>query len=159
MGSSILTVSYRKSIAIRSYSGEGKDPLLPMLGKFTATLTRGEKEIVEPVYVVKGQGDTALLSRGAAERMGLVQKQRRISLPAQRQGWGNGHHRRCQRWANRMVQQCCSYPKERRRKHQGKAGHDRCQQVRGLSNAVDQIPVVSPFPRSENRKCRCAEAY
>ena len=57
-----------------------------MLGKFTATLTRGEKEIVEPVYVVKGQGDTALLSRGAAERMGLVQKQRRISLPAQRQG-------------------------------------------------------------------------
>ena len=44
-----------------------------MLGKFTATLTRGEKEIAEPVYVVKGQGDTALLSRGAAERMGLVE--------------------------------------------------------------------------------------
>lgn len=61
------------SIAIRSYSGEGKGPLLPVLGKFTATLTRGEKEIAEPVYVVKGQGDTALLSRGAAERMGLVE--------------------------------------------------------------------------------------
>ena len=27
------------SIAIRSYSGEGKGPLLPVLGKFTATLT------------------------------------------------------------------------------------------------------------------------
>ena len=41
--------------------------MLPVLGKFTATLTREEKEIVDPVYVVKGQGDTALLSRGAAE--------------------------------------------------------------------------------------------
>ena len=30
---------HKTSIAIRSYSGEGKDPLLPMLGKFTATLT------------------------------------------------------------------------------------------------------------------------
>ena len=53
------------SIAIRSYPGEGKSPLLPVLEKFTATLTRGE--IAEPVYVVKGQGDTALLSSGAAE--------------------------------------------------------------------------------------------
>ena len=61
------------SIAIRSYSGEGMGPLLQVLGKFTATLTRGEKEIVELVYVVKGQGDKALLSRGAAERMGLVE--------------------------------------------------------------------------------------
>ena len=61
------------SIAIRRYSGEGKGPLLPVLGKFTATLTRGDKEIVEPVYVVKGQGDTALLSRRAAEQMGLVE--------------------------------------------------------------------------------------
>ena len=63
----------QRSIAIRSYSTEGKGPLLPVLGKFTATLTRGEKEIAEPVYVVKGQGDTTLLSRGAAERMGLVE--------------------------------------------------------------------------------------
>jgi len=55
------------SVAIRSYSGEGKGPVLPVLGKFTATLVRGEKEIAEPVYVVKAQGDTALLSRGAAE--------------------------------------------------------------------------------------------
>ena len=47
--------------------------MLPVLGKFTATLTRGEKEIVEPVYVVKGQGDTALPSRGAEERMGFVE--------------------------------------------------------------------------------------
>ena len=53
------------SIAIRSYSGEGKSPLLPVLEKFTSTLIRGE--IAEPVYVVKGQGDTALLSSGAAE--------------------------------------------------------------------------------------------
>ena len=61
------------SVSIRSYSGEGKGPVLPVLGKFTATLARGEKEISEPVYVVKGLGDTALLSRGAAERMGLVE--------------------------------------------------------------------------------------
>jgi len=58
---------------IRSYSGEGKGLVLPVLGKFTATLARGEKEIAEPVYVVKGQGDTALLSCGAAECMGLVE--------------------------------------------------------------------------------------
>ena len=57
----------------RSYSEEGKGPLLPVLGKFTATLSREENEIAEPVYVVKGQGDTALLSSGAAERMGLVE--------------------------------------------------------------------------------------
>ena len=63
----------QRSIAIGSYSTEGKGPLLPVLGKFTATLTRGEKEIAELVYVVKGQGDTTLLSRGAAERMGLVE--------------------------------------------------------------------------------------
>lgn len=60
-------------VAIRSYSGAGKGPALPLLGKFTATLSRGENEIAEPVYVVKGQGDTALLSRQAAERMGLVE--------------------------------------------------------------------------------------
>jgi len=29
--------------------------------------------MTEPVYVVKGQGDTALLSRRAAEQMGLVE--------------------------------------------------------------------------------------
>ena len=57
----------------RSYSEEGKGPLLPVLGKFTATLTREEIEIAEAVYVVKGQGDTALLSSGAAERMCLVE--------------------------------------------------------------------------------------
>ena len=61
------------SVAIRSYSGEGKGPALPLLGTFVATLTRGAKEISEPVYMVKGQGDTALLSRQAAERMGLVE--------------------------------------------------------------------------------------
>ena len=60
-------------VAIRSYSGEGKGPVLPLLGKFAATLTWGEKEMAEPVYVVKGQGDTTLLSRQAAERMGLVE--------------------------------------------------------------------------------------
>ena len=52
------------SVASRSYSGDGKGPALPVLGKFPATLARGEKEIAEPVYVVKGQGDTALLARG-----------------------------------------------------------------------------------------------
>ena len=29
----------------------------------------------------------------------------------------------------------------------------------GLSNTVDQIPVVSPSSRSENRNCRCVKAY
>ena len=43
----------KTSVAIRSYSGEGKGPVLSVLGKFTATLARGEKEIAEPVYVVK----------------------------------------------------------------------------------------------------------
>ena len=56
-------------------SGEGKGPVLSVVGKFTATLTQGEKEIAEPVYVVKGQGDTALLSSGTTERMGLVEYQ------------------------------------------------------------------------------------
>jgi len=44
-----------------------------VLSKFTATLVRGEKEIAQPVYVVKGLGDTAPLSNGAAERMSLVE--------------------------------------------------------------------------------------
>ena len=46
-----------------------------LLGKFKATLTRGEKEIAEPMYIVKGHGGTALLSRVAAERMVLVEYQ------------------------------------------------------------------------------------
>ena len=61
------------SVVIRSYSGEGKGPALPLLGTFVATLTRGAKEISEPLDVVKSQGDTALLSRQAAEHMGLVE--------------------------------------------------------------------------------------
>ena len=44
-----------------------------LLGKFKATLTRGEKEIAELMYIVKGHGGTALLSRVAAERMVLVE--------------------------------------------------------------------------------------
>ena len=60
-------------VVIKSYSREGKGPALPVLGKFTATLAQGEKEIAEPVYVVKGQGDTTLLSSGANERMGLLE--------------------------------------------------------------------------------------
>ena len=35
-------------------------------------MKQGENEI-EPVYVVKGQGDTALLYRGAAARVGLME--------------------------------------------------------------------------------------
>ena len=69
------------SIAIRSYSGEGKGQALPLPGKFAATLTRGEKEIAESMYVVKGQGDTALLSRQAAERMGLAEYHLTSSTP------------------------------------------------------------------------------
>ena len=56
---------------IRSYSGDGPGPALPLLGCFTASLSRNKKSIVEAVYVVKGQGNTALLSRQAAENMGL----------------------------------------------------------------------------------------
>ena len=33
------------SVTIRSYSGEGQGLVLPLLGKFTATLARGEKEV------------------------------------------------------------------------------------------------------------------
>ena len=58
---------------IRSYSGDGPGPALPLLGCFTASLSRNKKSIVEVVYVVKGQGNTALLSRQAAENMGLVE--------------------------------------------------------------------------------------
>ena len=58
------------SVEIRNYSREGNGPVLPLLGKFAAPLTRGEKEIV---YVVKGQGDMALLSRQATKRMGRVE--------------------------------------------------------------------------------------
>ena len=163
-----------------------------MLGEFTVTLARGEKEIAKPVYVVKGQGDTALLSWGATERLvlvehdldlttstplpvmwesrqvtvdlvqedkdefsglgklrgvrvklhvdpdakGTVQKQRRISLL-----FKDKFDEILDKWeqmviieefgdeTNRRVQQCCSHSDERRGKHQGKLGHDRCQQV------------------------------
>ena len=47
--------------------------MLPLPGKFAATRTRGEKEITDPVYVVKGQGDTVLLSHQAVKRMRLVE--------------------------------------------------------------------------------------
>ena len=42
------------SVTIRSCSCEGKGWSLSLLGTFTATLTRGEREMAEPVYVVKG---------------------------------------------------------------------------------------------------------
>ena len=58
---------------IRSYSGDGPGPALPLLGCFTASLSRNQKSIVEVVYVIKGQGNTALLSRQAAENMGLIE--------------------------------------------------------------------------------------
>ena len=58
---------------LQQTSIEGKGPVLPVLGKFTTTLSQGEKEIAEPVYVVKDQGDTALIGRGSAECMGLVE--------------------------------------------------------------------------------------
>ena len=60
-------------VAIRSYSGEEKGPELPMAGRFFATLARGKEKVKEMVYVAKGQGDVALLSRHAAENMGLVE--------------------------------------------------------------------------------------
>ena len=45
---------------IRSYSGDGPGPALLLLGCFTTSLSRNQKSIVEVVYVVKGQGNTAL---------------------------------------------------------------------------------------------------
>ena len=43
---------------IRIYSGDGPGPALPLLGCFTASLSRNQKSIVEVVYVVKGQRST-----------------------------------------------------------------------------------------------------
>ena len=66
------TLQLTKAV-IRSYSGDGPGPALPLLGCFTASLSRNQKSIVEVVYVVKGQRNTALLSRQAAENMGLIE--------------------------------------------------------------------------------------
>ncbi|PFX34758.1 Retrovirus-related Pol polyprotein [Stylophora pistillata] len=60
-------------VAIRSYSGEGKDPVLPMLGKFTAALVRGKRRRKLRGVTVKLRVDT--------DAKGAVQKQRRVSLP------------------------------------------------------------------------------
>jgi len=45
---------------IRSYSVDGQAPALPLLGCFAFSISRNKKSIVEVVYVVKGQGNTAL---------------------------------------------------------------------------------------------------
>ena len=60
-------------VVIRGYLGEGKGPALPLLGKFDAALRKGGKQRADTVYVIKGQGDVALLSRQAAEDMGHVE--------------------------------------------------------------------------------------
>ena len=43
----------------------------PSVGRFTASLSLKQNSIMEDLYVVKGQGNTALLSRQVAENMGL----------------------------------------------------------------------------------------
>lgn len=58
---------------IRSYSGDGSGSVLPLVACFTATLSRNPLSIEEVVYVVRVEGNTALLSRQAAENMGLVE--------------------------------------------------------------------------------------
>ena len=58
---------------IKSHSGDGPGAMLPLLGCFTASLSRNQNSIVEVVYVVKGQGNTTLLSRQAAGNMGLIE--------------------------------------------------------------------------------------
>lgn len=73
MGSSNKRNLQPPQVAIRTYSGKGRGPTLPLLGKFAATLVRIGKEITETVYMFKGRVVTALLSRLAAERMGLVE--------------------------------------------------------------------------------------
>ena len=60
-------------VTVRGYSGEGKGPRLPILGRFKARLTKGNKAVQETVYVVQGQGKVALLSRQAAENLGLIE--------------------------------------------------------------------------------------
>ena len=42
------------------------------MGCFTTSLSQNQKSIVEVVYVVKGQGNTALLSQ-AAKNLGLIE--------------------------------------------------------------------------------------
>ena len=46
---------------------------LPLLGRFEGVLSRGATTRTETVYVVKGQGSVTLLSRQAAEDIGLVE--------------------------------------------------------------------------------------
>ena len=46
---------------------------MALVGCFLATISRNQKNIQEMVYVVEGRGNTALLSRKAAENMGLVE--------------------------------------------------------------------------------------
>ena len=60
-------------VTVRGYSGEGKGPGLPILGRFKARLSKGNKAVQETVYVVRGQGKVALLSRQAAENLGLIE--------------------------------------------------------------------------------------
>ncbi|PFX11958.1 Retrovirus-related Pol polyprotein [Stylophora pistillata] len=58
---------------IRSYSGDGPGPALWLLGCLNASLRRKHNNIVEVVYVVKGQGNTALLGRQVAGNMSLIE--------------------------------------------------------------------------------------
>ena len=73
MGSSNKCNLQPPQVAIRTYSGEGRGPALPLLGKFAATLARIGKGITETVYMFKGRGITALLRPQADEPMGLVE--------------------------------------------------------------------------------------
>mgnify|MGYP001792456599 FL=1 len=59
-------------VTVRGYSGDGKGPGLPIIGRFKARLSKGNKAVQEIVYVVRGQGKVALLSRQAAETLGLI---------------------------------------------------------------------------------------
>ena len=61
------------SVKVRGFSGDGKGPTLPLKGCFWATLGHRDKSFNETVYVVQGQGSTALLSRQANEGLGLVE--------------------------------------------------------------------------------------
>ena len=54
-------------VTVRRYSGEGKYPGLPIVGRFKDRLTKGNKAVRETVYMVRGQVKVALPNLGKIE--------------------------------------------------------------------------------------------
>jgi len=79
---------------VRRYSGNGMGPVLALVGCFSATIGRNQKNIQEMVYMVKGEGSTALLSRQAAENIGLGEYHIEQTTKAASTGRGMASHKR-----------------------------------------------------------------